>query len=60
MKFSKLNWCFSSLGCPTYDLEKTCELARDYSIRHLELRILENELDLPAYFQKFLFKLGRG
>ncbi|MBL8992468.1 MAG: sugar phosphate isomerase/epimerase [Spirochaetia bacterium] len=52
MKFSKLNWCFSSLGCPEYDLEKTCQLARDYSIRHLELRVLENELDLPAYFQK--------
>jgi sugar phosphate isomerase/epimerase len=49
---SQLNWCFSTLGCPDFSLEKACELAADYKIGLIEIRCLEDEMDLPTYFKK--------
>ncbi len=49
---STLNWCFSTLGCPELELHQMCELARDYGIQRLEIRFIENDLDLPNYFKK--------
>ncbi|MDP0498494.1 MAG: TIM barrel protein [Verrucomicrobiota bacterium JB022] len=49
MSFS-LNWCISTLGCPEATLEDAAQLAERHGIRNLELRTLEDRVDLPAYF----------
>ncbi len=41
--------CFSSLGCPELDLAGALALAGRYDADCLELRSLENRVDLPAY-----------
>lgn len=43
-------WAFSTLGCAEFTLEQCCDLAREFSITAIELRALEDRLDLPAYF----------
>lgn len=40
---------FSSLGCPSLDLEAALALASRLGIGAVELRVLERRLDLPAY-----------
>lgn len=40
---------FSTLGCPTLDLESAQALAARNGIDAVELRVLERRLDLPAY-----------
>ena len=47
--FSK---CFSTLGCPNYTLIEVLELAQAYGMDSVEIRALENEVDLPAYFTR--------
>lgn len=42
-------WCLSTLGCAELDLSETIALAARYGIGELELRALEDRLDLPAY-----------
>ena len=44
--------CFSTLGCPGYTLEQVLKTAQTYNIDCVEIRALENEVDLPAYFSK--------
>ena len=44
--------CFSTLGSPDRDLDATLALAREYGIDCLELRSLENRVDLPAYLSE--------
>ena len=48
----EMNWTFSSLGCPELDLPKVVELARNKGLKKLELRTLEDRVDLPAYFRE--------
>ena len=42
-------WCLSTLGCAELDLSETIALAARHGIGELELRALEDRLDLPAY-----------
>jgi len=42
---------FSSMGQPELSLEQCADLAKKFALDFLELRVLENTLDLPAYFQ---------
>lgn len=42
--------CFSTLGCPGDSLDEVFDLARRYKMDCIEIRALENEIDLPAYF----------
>jgi sugar phosphate isomerase/epimerase len=48
----KLNWSFSSLGCPELTLPEIIELARSKGLHRLELRTIEDRVDLPAYFRE--------
>lgn len=45
--------CFSTLGCPDYSLERVAALALEFDVPFLELRVLENRLDLPEHLQNF-------
>ena len=47
---SDFRWCVSTLGCAELNIDETAALAGEFGICELELRGLENELDLPAYF----------
>ncbi|RKX29910.1 MAG: sugar phosphate isomerase/epimerase [Verrucomicrobia bacterium] len=47
-----LNWCFSTLGCPELDLEGALDLAARYGLRRIEIRSLENRINMPVYFAK--------
>jgi len=49
---SDFQWCISTLGCSEMDLDAVAELARKFGVGNLELRALEDELDLPAYFER--------
>jgi sugar phosphate isomerase/epimerase len=44
------NWSFSTLGCPAAALEEVCALASAWGMTALELRCLQDRLDLPALF----------
>lgn len=46
------SWSFSSLGCPELDLAGIVELAKSQDLRHLELRTVEDRVDLPALFRE--------
>lgn len=48
----EFNWTFSSLGCPELTLPETIELALSKGLHRLELRTLEDRVDLPAYFRE--------
>lgn len=48
----ELNWTFSSLGCPELNLPQVVELAKRKGLNKLELRTLEDRVDLPAYFRE--------
>lgn len=45
--------CFSTLGCPELSLTETADLAHKFHIPHLELRALENSVDLPNLLSTF-------
>lgn len=45
--------CFSTMGCPALDLPGVIALAKNNGVECLELRSLENTVDLPAYFSAF-------
>lgn len=42
--------CFSTMGCTDLDLPGVLTLAGQHGVDCLELRSLENRIDLPAYF----------
>lgn len=44
--------CFSTLGCPEYTLDQVIKTAQTFKIDCVEIRALENEVDLPKYFTK--------
>ena len=46
------DWGLSSLGCAEMDLASVIELAQRFGVRSLELRALEDVLNLPAYFRR--------
>ncbi|NDV62267.1 TIM barrel protein [Puniceicoccales bacterium CK1056] len=48
---SELNWSFSSLGCPELGLEEIVKLAQQYDLSRLELRTVEDRVDLPELFK---------
>jgi sugar phosphate isomerase/epimerase len=41
--------CFSTLGCPDLTLQEVLALSKEYDIDCLELRSLEDRIDLPGY-----------
>lgn len=45
-----LKKCFSTLGCPSYSLDEVLRTAQRYNMDCVEIRVLEHEIDLPAYF----------
>jgi sugar phosphate isomerase/epimerase len=45
-----LQWCFSTLGTPDATLDDALAIARRFGIDRIELRMLEQATDLPAYF----------
>lgn len=47
-----LQWTFSSLGCPELDLPQIIDLAQRHKIKNLELRTIEQRLDLPLLFME--------
>lgn len=52
-----MNWpisqrCVSTLGFPECDFSSLSALCRDFSIPMVELRAIEDRLDLPAWFQE--------
>ncbi len=49
---NRLNWTFSTLGCPELSLKEALLLARKHGLSMLEIRALEGQLDLPAIFEK--------
>jgi len=42
---------FSTMGDPELSYDDACRLAIEFGLQFLELRILERNLDLPAYFR---------
>jgi len=42
--------CFSTMGCPELDLGGVIDLAGKHGVECLELRSLQNTVDLPSYF----------
>jgi sugar phosphate isomerase/epimerase len=44
--------CFSTLGCPDLNLNAVLELAARFDIDCLELRSLDDRIDLPAYLSE--------
>jgi sugar phosphate isomerase/epimerase len=48
----ELKWTFSSLGCPELNLPQVVALAKQKGLNKLELRTLEDRVDLPAYFRE--------
>jgi sugar phosphate isomerase/epimerase len=44
--------CFSTLGCTDYSLDKVIDTAQAHGMDCVEIRALENEIDLPSYFIK--------
>ncbi|MFP4380583.1 MAG: SDR family NAD(P)-dependent oxidoreductase [Candidatus Sumerlaeia bacterium] len=45
-------WCFSTLGCTDLNLEQVLELAKRFGIQEIELRALEENLNLPQYLEE--------
>ncbi len=45
----KMRSCFSTMGCPELDLDGVLALAEKHQIDCLEIRSLENRIDLPVY-----------
>lgn len=41
---------FSTLGCPEYTLDQVLKTAQTFNMDCVEIRALENEVDLPKYF----------
>lgn len=41
---------FSTLGCPEYTLDQVLKTAQKFKMDCVEIRALENEVDLPQYF----------
>ena len=44
-------WGFSTLGCPELDLAEATALADRFQMHHMELRALENTLDIAPILQ---------
>ncbi len=44
--------CVSTLGCPELDLAKAGQLCMDHDVPMLEIRALEDRLDLPQYLRE--------
>ncbi|MGJ8654626.1 MAG: sugar phosphate isomerase/epimerase family protein [Opitutaceae bacterium] len=42
--------CYSTLGCPSDTLDQVLQTAQKFNLDCVEIRALENEIDLPAYF----------
>lgn len=51
-RFSTFKWSFSTLGCPELDLDEICALAREFGISNVELRSIEQRVDLPTLFKE--------
>lgn len=47
-----LRWCVSTLGCAALDLPQVIALAKPFGINELELRALDDRLDLPVYLEE--------
>ena len=52
VKNAQWSWTFSTLGCPELNLNGVVDLAKRFNINSLELRMLENNTNLPEYFRK--------
>ena len=50
--FEDLQWSFSSLGCPELDLPGIVALAKRHGLEKLELRTVEDRVDLPDLFRE--------
>ena len=46
-----IRWCVSTLGCSEMNLAQAIELAQAFGVREIELRALEDQLDLPTYLE---------
>ncbi len=49
----RLQWCFSSLGCPELDLNGILDLARAFEIQAIELRAISGSLDLVDHLRRY-------
>ena len=50
--YTSLNWTFSSLACPSEDLNTIVEIARSHGLDAIELRLAAGRADLPDYFSE--------
>ncbi|MCH6259098.1 sugar phosphate isomerase/epimerase [Puniceicoccaceae bacterium K14] len=48
--YENFKWTFSTLGCSDLTLEESCLLAKKFGLKHIEVRSLEDRVDLPDYF----------
>jgi len=44
-----LSWGVSTLGCAELSLRQICELLREFDIRELEIRAMDQRIDLPRW-----------
>ncbi len=51
---SSLNWCFSTLGCPDYDLDEALTLADQYKINLIEVRNLAGTIDFIPILDEYI------
>ena len=51
-KYPDFKWAFSTLGCPTLSLDGICTVARDFGLEFVEVRAVEERLDLPKLFSE--------
>lgn len=53
-KLSKLNWCFSTLGCPDYDLDEALALADKFKIKQIEVRNLCGDINIAPLLEEYI------
>ena len=46
---NSFRWGFSTLGCPEMSLPEVCNLLAEFNLCELEIRTLENRVDLPQW-----------
>lgn len=47
-----LTWSFSTLGCADFSLNEIANLAHRFNLQHVELRAVEDRMDLPVLFKE--------
>lgn len=49
---TSLSWCFSTMGCAEFSLQQALNLAEQFGWMQIEVRALNDRIDLPAVFDE--------